>query len=98
MRSIYDAPEITHPGNVEDIFGSEGFEKKKPSADRTYIGDPGFKPKDVFYYLFDFGDEWWHRIRVQRVDETSSPKKHLEIIKSVGDSPPQYPDYDDEYE
>jgi hypothetical protein len=97
-RSIYNAPEITHPGNVEDIFGFEGFEKTKPSADKTRIGDPGLKQKDIFYYLFDFGDDWWHRIRVQRINETKSKKKHLEIIKSVGESPPQYPDYDDDYE
>jgi hypothetical protein len=95
MRYIYDAPEITHPMNVEDIMG---FERMKKSADKTQIGDVDLNEKDVFHYLFDFGDDWWHRIKVQNVNETKSKKKHIKIIKSVGESPPQYPDYDDDYD
>jgi hypothetical protein len=56
---------------------------------------------DVFHYLFDFGDDWWHRIRVQKIYEINPGKKHIKLIKSVGESPPQYMDYDDyedEYE
>lgn len=95
IRSIYDAPEITHPMNVEDIMG---FGRMKKSTDKTRIGDVGLNEKDVFHYLFDFGDDWWHKIQVQNVNETKSKKKHIKIIKSVGESPPQYPDYDDEFE
>jgi hypothetical protein len=99
MRTIYDAPEITHPQNVEDIMG---FGKRRKSTAKTRIRDAGLKEKDVFHYLFDFGDDWWHRIRVQNVSETNSKKKHIKLIKSVGESPPQYPedddDYDEEYE
>jgi hypothetical protein len=95
IRSIYDAPEITHPQNVEDIMG---FGKRKKSTAKTRIGDLGLIEKDVFHYLFDFGDDWWHRIRVQNITETNSKKKYLKLIKSVGESPPQYPDYDDDYD
>ena len=95
IRSIYDAPEITHPMGVEDIMG---FEKRKKSTTNTRIGDVGLNENDVFHYLFDFGDDWWHRIRVQRVIETKVKKRYIEIIKSVGESPPQYPDYDDDYD
>ena len=71
------------------------------STSKTRIGDVGLREKDVFHYLFDFGDDWWHRIRVQSVKETKSKKKTIKIIKTAGESPPQYPDYDDfddEYE
>ena len=95
MRSIYDAPEITHPQNVEDIMG---FGKRKKSTAKTRIGDVGLNENDVFHYLFDFGDDWWHRIRVQNIAETKSKKKHIKVIKSFGESPPQYPDYDDDYD
>jgi len=54
--------------------------------------------KDVFHYLFDFGDDWWHRIRVQSLKETNLRKKSIKIIKSIGESPPQYPDYDDYFD
>ena len=92
VRLIYDAPEITHPQGVEDIMG---FGRKKKSGAKTRIGDVGLEEKDVFHYLFDFGDDWWHRIRVQSVRETNRKEKSIEIVKSVGESPPQYPDYDD---
>jgi hypothetical protein len=98
VHSIYKAPEITHPQNVEDIMG---FGKKKMSTAKTRIGDVGLKEKDVFHYLFDFGDDWWHRILVQSVKETNSKKKTIKLTKIAGESPPQYPDYDDfddEYE
>jgi hypothetical protein len=94
MRSIYEAPEITHPQNVEDIMGSG---KRKKSTAKTRIGDVGLNEKDIFHYLFDFGDDWWHRIRVQNISKTKSTKKYIKLIKSAGESIPQYPDYDDEY-
>ena len=95
IRSIYNAPEITHPQNVEDIMG---FGERKKSTARTRICDVGLNEKDIFHYLFDFGDDWWHRIKVQNINETKSKKKHIKLIKSVGESPPQYPDYDDDYD
>lgn len=95
MRSIYDAPEITHPKNVENIMS---FGKRKRSTAKIRIGDVGLNKNDVIHYLFDFGDDWWHRIKVQNVSETNSEKKHMKLIKAVGESPPQYPDYDDDYD
>jgi hypothetical protein len=95
MRSIYNAPEITHPQSVEDMFG---FGKKKRSTTNTRIRDVNLNEKDIFHYLFDFGDEWWHRIRVQSIKEAPSKKKHIKLIKSVGESPSQYPDFNDDYD
>ncbi|GBC59164.1 hypothetical protein DENIS_0100 [Desulfonema ishimotonii] len=92
FRAIYDAPEFTHPDNTEPFMG----EAAKDSAAETRIGDIGLKEKEVFHYLFDFGDDWWHRIRVQSVKEVKAPKEVIRITKSVGNSPPQYPDYEDE--
>ena len=94
VHSVYEAPEITHPQNVEDVFG---FGRKKKSTAKTRISDVDLEEKDVFHYLFDFGDDWWHRIRVQSISETNLSKKSIRIIKSIGESPPQYPDYDDDY-
>ena len=92
IRQIYDAPEITHPQNMEDIMG---LGRTRRSAAKTRIADIGFDRNDVFHYLFDFGDDWWHRIRVQAVNETKSNRKHIKLIKPVGESPLQYPDFDE---
>jgi Plasmid pRiA4b ORF-3-like protein len=45
-------------------------------------------------YVFDFGDEWRVRLTVQRItadDGGAYPR----LVKSVGDAPPQYPDYEE---
>ena len=92
VRTIWDAPEITHPENTE---GFMGFDEKKTSVAKIKIGDAGLAEKDVFHYLFDFGDDWWHRIRVQSIRVGAIRDKHIKIVKRVGVSPPQYPDYDE---
>ena len=95
IHSIYDAPEITHPQATQDPFG---FGTPKKSAARAKIDDAGLKEKEVFHYWFDFGDDWWHRIRVQSVRESPSKKKHIQMVKWVGESPPQYEGLDEDDE
>ena len=47
------------------------------------------------YYLFDFGDEWWHEIRFLGEKEAEPGKRYPKITERFGDSPPQYPDEED---
>jgi hypothetical protein len=93
IRAIYDAPEITHPQNVEDFMG---FGPAKPSAAQTRVGDLDLAEKEVFHYLFDFGDDWWHRIRVESVTEVPGKGQYVNLVKAVGKAPDQYPDYDED--
>lgn len=93
IGKIVQSPEVTDPQAMESIAGS-GREQR--SSSKTRLGDLGLQEKHVFHYLFDFGDEWWHRIRVQKVYEAPSGKKYVRVVKAVGESPPQYPDFDDE--
>lgn len=94
-RTIINSPEITHPQNTEDLMG---FREKTPSAEETEIGSAGLAEKDVFHYLFDFGDDWWHRIRVEKIIESENNQKRMHVIKAVGNAPPQYPDDEDYYD
>lgn len=50
----------------------------------------------MFRYLFDFGDMWWHEVTVEQIDAKSEPGKHPRVIATRGESPPQYPDLDEE--
>ena len=75
-----------------------GFGKKKPSATKTKIGSIDLAEKDVFHYLFDFGDDWWHRIRVEKIVESKNNQKRINLIKAVGEAPPQYPDGEDYFD
>jgi hypothetical protein len=91
VRTIYDAPEFTHPRSTEDFMG---FGPPKRSAAKTRIGDLDLMEKEVFHYLFDFGDAWWHRIRVESITEIPGQGNFVNLVKSVGQAPEQYPDHD----
>lgn len=58
------------------------------------IKDLNLQRGSILYYLFDFGDEWWHHITVEAVDQPAERGKYPRIIEKHGQSPPQYPDDD----
>ena len=71
---------------VED-FGSR-------TTDRYRLSQAGLNKGKKFKYLFDFGDEWRFQCKVLQVkeEETEAPV----IVKSKGEAPEQYPNWDDE--
>jgi hypothetical protein len=67
--------------------------KKRPGdARKTKLDDLDLKPDRVFGYWFDFGDDWYHQIRVERVEPAIPTVTYPRVIKRVGKSPPQYLD------
>ncbi len=71
---------------------------KQERGDRTIAGDVTqttidslvLKVDQLFGYWFDYGDDWWHQIDVQAIDEKVPRGKYPKVIKRVGKSPPQY--------
>ncbi len=53
-------------------------------------------PKQVFFYLFDYGDEWWHKITVEESGAPQQKGKYPRVLETCGLSPPQYPDIDED--
>ncbi len=88
------AEEYTHPAAIEDSLGFS--QKKMHDASQTEISALGLKAKDKFEYLFDFGDEWLHEITVEKILDLFPKKDYPLISKTNGESPPQYPEYDEE--
>ena len=93
---IRDAKEYSHPLLCED----EGPFCNKPlqNAAEATFNSLELRPKQVFYYLFDFGDEWWHEITVEQIDAAAEKGKYPRVLETRGASPPQYPDVEDEEE
>ena len=58
------------------------------------IASLGLKVDQSFAYWFDFGDDWWHQIRVTAIGEAVARRRYPRITKRQGRSPPQYPDVD----
>jgi hypothetical protein len=61
-------------------------------ARTTRLDDLHLKPDRVFGYWFDFGDDWFHQVQVDRIEQAIPTVNYPRVIKRVGKSPPQYPD------
>ena len=78
-------------------FEIQRGERNPPAGrvDTTTIASLGLKVGGQFGYWFDFGDDWWHQINVEGVEEKVPRGKFPKVTKRVGVSPPQYPDEDE---
>jgi hypothetical protein len=93
-----DGSEYTHPLTLEnDPFAGWGLPISKPGR-RTSgqrLDRLGLTEAQRIAYLFDFGDEW--RVVLTLLRSTSDDGgEYPRLLESVGESPPQYPDYEDE--
>ncbi len=85
------SPEITHPMNMEGYYG----DSDKQDAEKTCIKDIGLREGEIIEYLFDFGDNWEHEIILEKIVAEKEGARYPRILKKSGESPPQYPDYDE---
>ncbi len=98
--ALRDAVEYACPQSAEEFdplaafFGNEQLK----NARKTRLASLGLGRRRKFYYLFDFGDEWWHEIIVEQTDAEPEEGEYPRILEKNNPSPPQYPDYDDEDE
>jgi hypothetical protein len=70
--------------------------EKPPYTDETYLKDERLFNNQRILYLFDYGDEWEFSVvlAIKRdASEALEPHQNPQIIKSVGESPEQYPYY-----
>ncbi len=59
-------------------------------ARTTTLDDLALKQERVFGYWFDFGDNWYHQIQVERIEEAIPTVTYPRVTRRVGKSPPQY--------
>lgn len=94
-HSRYKYPEVTGSAYFEDDFNTDSGQDKL-DASEAKIKSLGLNIKDKIYYLFDFGDCWWHEITLLSIIETDKTNGYPRIIKKSGESPEQYPDFEEE--
>ena len=61
-------------------------------ASKTKLDDLDLKPGRVFGYWFDFRDNWFHHVQIDRIEKAIPTVTYPRVIKRVGESPPQYGD------
>jgi hypothetical protein len=71
--------------------GAKG-KKKGGYATTTTLDELKLTPERVFGYWFDFGDDWFHQIQLERIEQAIPTVTYPRITRRVGQSPPQYPD------
>jgi hypothetical protein len=59
-------------------------------ARTTTLDELDLKPERVFGYWFDFGDDWYHQVQLDRIEQAIPTVTYPRVIKRVGKSPPQY--------
>lgn len=74
------------------VDGSTLSKKGNGDARTTKLDDLDLKLHRTFGYWFDFGDDWYHQVQVERIEQAIPTVTYPRVIKRVGKSPPQYPD------
>ncbi len=82
---------------MSEEFVIESDQDNPPAGkvDKTTLDSLGLKVGSQFGYWFDFGDDWWHQINIEGVEDTVPRGKFPKVIKRVGKSPPQCPEEDE---
>ena len=90
-----NAMRYSHAAALDNLMGERG----EKNAEKTTIASLRLSAGQVFLYLFDFGDEWWHVITVEQTDaEADAALRYPVVIAKRGESPAQYAEYDEEDE
>jgi hypothetical protein len=74
------------------VPGPQQGKKGDGDARKTKLDDLDLKLERVFGYWFDFGDDWYHQVQVDRIEQAIPTVTYPRVIKRVGKSPPQYRD------
>ncbi|MDO5638764.1 MAG: hypothetical protein Q4G28_02745 [Neisseria sp.] len=103
FKFLLTRKELADIRDLYDWHEEVGFpESKGPFSDAIVhdatqftIADAALQEKDIIHYWFDFGDDWMHRLRLEKIfqiadNEPQSEGWYCDTTKRVGKSPPQY--------
>ena len=82
--------------DLDDLFADEeeiDDEHTEHLAAEYTLDDARLAEKDNIYYWFDFGDDWIHRIKIEKIRQVKEEDEGVwfgDISKKVGESPAQY--------
>jgi pRiA4b ORF-3-like protein/LexA DNA binding domain-containing protein len=77
-------------GSNYGVPGPQRSKKKDGDACTTTLDDLGLNEGRAFGYWFDFGDDWYHQVQVDRIEQAIPTVTYPRVIRRVGKSPPQY--------
>jgi hypothetical protein len=81
------------------FYDPDSYGEERPatgSITGTKMCSLGLLTGRVFWYWYDLGDNWQHRIKVIARGEAELGQQYPRVVAQVGESPPQYPPLDEE--
>jgi hypothetical protein len=63
---------------------------------QVLVGQLDLKEGQTFLYLFDYGDGHEFDVWLKNVNSNAEKGEYPKLITKRGESPPQYPDYDED--
>jgi hypothetical protein len=69
--------------------------KSVGDARATTLDTLELKLERAFGYWFDFGDDWYHQVQLERIEQAIPTVTYPRLIRRTGQSPPQYMDTPD---
>ena len=93
-----DGTEYVHPFALElDPFAGWDLPMQMPSRESAEqrLDRLALITRQRIAYVFDFGDEWRVRLMLREI-VAADFDVYPRVLESVGDAPPQYPDYEED--
>jgi hypothetical protein len=72
------------------------YSSATPNTDLVEIGSLPLAIGASMKYIFDFGDNWEFKIELEAIQSEDPRINYAEILEEHGESPEQYPDWNDE--
>ena len=92
---LYEFRFINNFGQKESIKHPEvNLDDGKAWAYKFYLKDLPLEEQNSFTFIFDFGDWWEFDIFIEKIEE-GKYIENVKLLKSVGEAPEQYPDYEE---
>lgn len=70
--------------------------RKEYNLKKTKVSSLDLKKGQAFFYNFDYGDDWWFRIKVSEIYNEIPKGRYPKVVDGVGENPPQYINWDEE--
>ncbi len=88
----------TNSKEAYELFADIGEESRFEGVERTKIKKVFDKLGKRMLFLFDYRDNWYFTVELQRVQSSEEDAKYPLVVESAGDAPPQYGEPDEEDE
>ena len=79
-----------------EVFADMGERTDSGSVKRTRVAEAFPEVGHTMLFLFDYGDDWRFVVEVIGRGEREPKVRYPRVLRKVGRSPVQYPDWDDE--